>query len=151
MLAQRMLHSKKKKIFTFHTVCLPGYPPSFQSGLSSALPSYGTSQQSSLYGGDAVSSGGFTIPTTTVSSHSSSSAFHKPDEGTNSTYSNLSGSSGLSSHSSHSSLSSHGAPPSLSSNSNQDSSSGYSSTSSTPQQQVITTKTSFLLAFQVVC
>lgn len=127
------------KLFELLNVILAfisGYPPTFQSGLSSAIPSYANSQQSSLYS-DTTSSSGFTIPTTTVSSHSSTSAFHKPDESTNSSYS---------SHSSLSSLSNQSASHSLnlhSTNSHQDSSSGYSSSSSfsvpssTPQQQVI--------------
>lgn len=68
-----------------------GFPPTFQSGLSSSLPSY-TGQQSSIYG-DTNNSSSFTTPTTaTVSSHSSSSAFHKPDE---SSSSSTSGSAGI--------------------------------------------------------
>lgn len=71
-----------------------GFPPSFQSGISSSLPSYAahsghsghsahsshSAQQSSIYSD--TNSSSFTLPTTTVSTHSSSSAFHKPDDST---------------------------------------------------------------------
>lgn len=59
-----------------------GFPSTFQSGISSSLPSY-TGQQSSIYGETSQSSS-FTTPTTTVSTHSSSSAFHKPDDSSSS-------------------------------------------------------------------
>lgn len=71
-------------IIIFHFAIFSGYPPTFQAGLASTLPTF-SSQQSSLYG--ETSSSSFTLPTTTVSSHYSSSAFHKPDESTNSSYS----------------------------------------------------------------